>query len=418
MKFTLFYEIQLPTPHTPDDVSRMFHETLEHAALADALGFHAIWGTEHHFLDDHSLSSASEVWLAAAAARTSRIRIGHGIVCMPPRFRHPARIAESVSTLDQVSGGRVELGTGESSSRMELEGFGVDRATKFDAYLEAVGEVVKMMTLTPYPGHDGVHFSMPARNVLPKPRQRPHPPLWVASKPDVAARHGMGCLGFSIAGLDAARQAVDDYYRTLAEDCVPIGRTVNANLGVVSNLFCDRDAGVARELGSHLDFFGFSLAKYYLPGGESRPGRGDAWSTFLRHKPEISTPLAGQPSCVGTPEQVREHLRVLEDLGVDQVILMHQGGRMPHDANCASLELFAREVMPDFLERDVDIQRRKAARMEPIVTRALARRATVAEVPTDDIPVVRPYDFGGTFAPPEQGATTSDATLGALGLDR
>ena len=104
----------------------MFREALEHVELADRLGIQHMWAVEHHFLDDHALSSAPEVWLAAAAARTTNIRIGHGIVCMPPGFTHPARVAERIATLDQVSGGRVEFGTGESSSRMELEGFGVD----------------------------------------------------------------------------------------------------------------------------------------------------------------------------------------------------------------------------------------------------------------------------------------------------
>jgi alkanesulfonate monooxygenase SsuD/methylene tetrahydromethanopterin reductase-like flavin-dependent oxidoreductase (luciferase family) len=77
---------------------------------------------------------------------------------------------------------------------MELEGFGVDVDTKRDAYLEAVEQICTMMTMTPYPGYDGEFFSMPCRNIVPKPAQRPHPPLWVAGKPDVAARHGMGCL--------------------------------------------------------------------------------------------------------------------------------------------------------------------------------------------------------------------------------
>jgi alkanesulfonate monooxygenase SsuD/methylene tetrahydromethanopterin reductase-like flavin-dependent oxidoreductase (luciferase family) len=122
VKFGVFYEIQLPFPHREGDEFRCFREALEHVELADRLGFDYMWGVEHHFLEDHALSSAPEVWLAAAAARTSRIRIGHGIACMPPGFMHPAYIAERIATLDQVSGGRVEFGTGESSSRMELEG--------------------------------------------------------------------------------------------------------------------------------------------------------------------------------------------------------------------------------------------------------------------------------------------------------
>ena len=259
MKFTLFYEMQLPTPWSEGDVSKMFADTLEHVELADSLGIHGIWGTEHHFLEDHSLSSAPGIWLAAAAARTKNIRIGHGIFCMPPAMMPPARIAESVSTLDQISKGRVEFGTGESSSRVELEGFGVDRETKHEAYLESLREVVKMMTMTPYPGHQGEHFSMPCRNVIPKPQQQPHPPLWVAAKANLAAQHGMGCLGFRVSGIDGAREEVRHYYETFESSCVPIGNSVNPNVGVVSMLYCNEDADVAHERGQNLDFFNFSL---------------------------------------------------------------------------------------------------------------------------------------------------------------
>jgi len=233
MKFGVFYEIQLPTPWAPGDHARMFRETLDHVVLADRLGFDHMWAVEHHFLEDHALSSAPESWLPAAAALTSNIRIGHGIACLPPGFSHPARVAERISTLDLVSGGRVEFGTGESASRMELEAFGVDPTTKRAAYLEALEQICNMMAMTPYPGFQGEFFSMPCRNVLPKPQQTPHPPLWVAGKPDVAGRHGMGCLGFNVLSGPMAKAAVDLYYSTLAETCIPIGHAINPNIAVL-----------------------------------------------------------------------------------------------------------------------------------------------------------------------------------------
>ena len=350
MKFGVFYEVQLPTPHREGDETRMFREALEHVALADRLGIHHMWAVEHHFLDDHALSSAPEVWLAAAAARTERIRIGHGIVCTPPGFSHPARIAERIGTLDQVSGGRVDFGTGESSSRMELEGFGVDVDTKRAAYLEAVEQICNMMAMTPYPGYDGEFFSMPCRNIVPKPAQRPHPPLWVAGKPDVAARHGMGCLGFNVVGGHQAKVMVDQYYRTLAEECVPIGHTVNPNIAVLATLHCHRDPDVARRNGEHLKFFGYTIGKYYL-NGQVRPGAGGAWDEFLAVKDSFPEMGDSPTSAIGTPDQIRDHLRALQAAGVDQVMLMHQAGQLDHDANCRSLELFATEVMPEFVER-------------------------------------------------------------------
>src|SRR4051812_19312193 len=186
MKFAVHYELQLPTPWQDGDENRIFREALDHLVLAEQLGFHCAWSVEHHFTDDHSLSSSPATWLAAAAALTSRIRIGHGIACTPPGFVHPARLAEHIATLDQISNGRVEFGTGESASRIELEGFGIDRATKRGAWLEAVGEISNMLVMKPYPGFAGRFFSMPCRNIVPKPFQKPHPPLWVAGKPDLA----------------------------------------------------------------------------------------------------------------------------------------------------------------------------------------------------------------------------------------
>src|SRR5437867_2177051 len=127
MKFGLFYELQLPRPWGAGDEARLVAETLEQIEIADRLGFDSVWEVEHHFLEEYSHSSAPEVLLAAASQRTKRIRLGHGIVQLPFAFNHPARVAERVAMLDLVSGGRVEFGTGEASSNVELGGFGVPR---------------------------------------------------------------------------------------------------------------------------------------------------------------------------------------------------------------------------------------------------------------------------------------------------
>src|SRR5215471_9772532 len=104
MRFGVFYEVQLPTPHHDGDEGRMFREALEHVELADRLGIQHMWAVEHHFLEDHALSSAPEVWLAAAAARTKDIRIGHGIVCTPPGFTPPVPSASPPSTRCRAGG--------------------------------------------------------------------------------------------------------------------------------------------------------------------------------------------------------------------------------------------------------------------------------------------------------------------------
>src|SRR6266487_317295 len=130
MRFGIFYEHQLPRPWGEGDEHRLLSDALEQVELADRVGIDYVWEVEHHFLEEYSHSSAPEVFLAAASQRTQRIRLGHGIVQTPPPFNHPARVAERVAMLDLVSHGRVEFGTGESSSQSEMGGFGVDRDEK------------------------------------------------------------------------------------------------------------------------------------------------------------------------------------------------------------------------------------------------------------------------------------------------
>src|SRR5213595_1645239 len=161
MRFGIFYEHQLPRPWAPNSEQRLFQDALAQVELADGLGIDHAWEVEHHFLEEYSHSSAPEVFLAAASQRTTRIRLGHGIVLMPPGYNHPARVAERIAMLDLVSRGRVEFGTGESASRMELEGFGIPPTEKRAMWREAVAQVALMLSQTPYPGYDGKYFKMP-----------------------------------------------------------------------------------------------------------------------------------------------------------------------------------------------------------------------------------------------------------------
>lgn len=204
MKFGLFYEHQIPRPWNEGDEQKLFQDALDQVELADKLGFDYIWEVEHHFLEEYSHSSAPEVFLGACSQRTKQIRLGHGIVLMPPAYNHPARVAERIATLDLVSNGRVDWGTGESASHMELGGFNVDPSLKREMWEECTRETAKMMVQSPYPGFKGKHFSMPHRDVVPKPVQKPHPPIWIAcSSRDTiryAARHGIGALTFAFVG--------------------------------------------------------------------------------------------------------------------------------------------------------------------------------------------------------------------------
>src|ERR687886_1291802 len=269
MRFGLFYEHQLPRPWAPDGESRLLSDALDQVELADRLGYDYVWEVEHHFLEEYSHSSAPEVFLGAASQRTKRFRLGHGIVQLPPAFNHPARIAERAATLDLISGGRVDLGTGEASSQMELGGFGVPREAKREQWEEALGAIARMFVEEPFAGIDGTHVQMPPRNVVPKPKQKPHPPLWVAcSRRDtilLAARKGLGALSFSFVEPEQAKEWVDEYYAILASDeCVPAGFAVNPNFAVVLPMMLHQDEQTAIDRGiDGAHFFGYSLAHYY-----------------------------------------------------------------------------------------------------------------------------------------------------------
>src|SRR3954447_10301327 len=165
MRFGIFYEHQMPRPWEEGAHERLLLDALEQVELADRVGFDYVWEVEHHFLEEYSHSSAPEVFLAAASQRTSRIRLCHGIVQLPLEFNHTARVAERVATLDLISDGRVEFGTGESSSEAELGGFGVDRETKRDQWDEALDAVTRMFVETPFAGYDGSYLQMPPPHV-------------------------------------------------------------------------------------------------------------------------------------------------------------------------------------------------------------------------------------------------------------
>src|SRR5436309_1366293 len=281
----------MPRPWDGGGEEQRLRDALEQIELADRSGFDYVWEVEHHFLEEYSHSSAPAVFLAAASQRTERIRLGHGIVQIPPPFNHPARVAERIATLDLVSGGRVDFGTGESSSQAELGAFGVDRMTKREQWDEALDAITRMFVEEPFAGYEGDFFSMPPRNVIPKPKQKPHPPVWVAcSRRDtilLAARKGIGALSFSFIEPEAAKEWADEYYAILESDeCVPAGFEWNPNLAVRLPMMLDEDEGKAIEKGiDGAHFFGYSLAHYYV-FGEHRPGQTDVWDEFQAGRSE------------------------------------------------------------------------------------------------------------------------------------
>jgi alkanesulfonate monooxygenase SsuD/methylene tetrahydromethanopterin reductase-like flavin-dependent oxidoreductase (luciferase family) len=389
MRFGVFYEHQLPRPWKAGDEHRLFKEALDQVELADRLGIDFAWEVEHHFLEEYSHSSAPEVFLAACSQRTKNIRLGHGIVQMPPGYNHPARVAERIATLDLVSDGRVEWGTGESSALAELGGFNVPVAEKRSAWLEGTEQCANMMVMDPYPGFQGEYFSMPCRNVVPKPVQRPHPPLWVACSNRetirLAARLGMGALTFAFVDPAEAKLWVDDYYRLIREECTPIGHAVNANIAMVTSFSVHRDEQEALRRGlDGFRFFSFGLAHHYATGIHT-PGRTDIWAQFEKARGEMDLNMGRG---IGTPEKLRAHLAGFAEAGVDQVVFIQQGGRNRHQHICESLELFAAEVMPQFKAGEADRERRKAEALAPFIEAAMKRKSWMPALADADIPTI------------------------------
>jgi alkanesulfonate monooxygenase SsuD/methylene tetrahydromethanopterin reductase-like flavin-dependent oxidoreductase (luciferase family) len=411
MKFGIFYEHQLPRPWNDGAELRLYQEALDQVELADRLGIDYAWEVEHHFLEEYSHSPSPEVFLGACSQRTKRIRLGHGIVLMPPGYNHPAKVAERIATLDLVSNGRVEFGTGESASRAELEGFGIDPAEKRAMWREATEQVANMLAMDPYPGFQGKYFSMPCRNVVPKPAQKPHPPMWLACSSretiHVAAQLGLGALTFAFIDPSEARHWVDDYYTTLERECVPIGHTVNANIAMVTGFSCHREAEEARRRGvDGFRFFGYALAHFYLFGTHT-PGRTDIWKSFEQVRDAM--PEIGGSSGIGTPDELREHIGKFEAVGVDQVIFIQQGGRNRHSHICESLELFARDVMPGFKEHEDKRELEKRERLAPAIAAAMGRKKFTPALADADIPKFSAY--GRTIVDPVSTAQGKGAGL-------
>ena len=413
MKFGIFYEHQLPRPWEDGAEYRLIQDALDQIELADSLGIDYVWEVEHHFLEEYSHSSAPEVFLAAASQRTKRIRLGHGIVQTPPPFNHPARVAERVAMLDLVSGGRADFGSGESSSESELGGFMIEPEQKRAMWEEGLRVAVRCMSETPFTGHSGDFVTMPPRNVIPKPMQKPHPPLWVACSRretiHLAAQHGIGALAFAFVDPEEAKHWVDDYYSTLENEGVPIGDAVNANVACVTTFMCDRDEETALARGIEgANFFGYSLAHYYVFGRHAPAGT-DVWAEYQARRGErgfdpvavamatrendrlgarvVQDGFGGLRGAIGTPDQIRDYLRRYEECGVDQVIFCSQAGKNRHEHIMESLELFGKEVLPEFAEREEKRTRDKERRLAPVIDAVMARK------PASDHPPLPSPDY-------------------------
>jgi len=386
MKFGIFYEHQLPRPWSERAEYELLQNSLDEVELADRLGYDYAWEVEHHFLEEYSHSSAPEVFLAAASQRTNQIRLAHGIIQLTTN--HPARVAERVSTLDLLSHGRVEFGIGEGSSITELHPFDRRFRDKRAVWEDAVRALIPMFTSEAHEYH-GEFFDFPLRNVLPKPYQKPHPPLWVACSQidtiEMAGRRGMGALGFQFVSADAATAWVSAYYNSYVNKLDKLADyTTNPNIAVVSGFMCAETDEEAQRKADGWTFFQFAL-RFYSTHGTIDPGSVSLWDEYTKWR---KTPKGQQPQntgLIGSPDTLRRKLKKFEDSNVDQVILLNQAGNNKHADIVDSLELFAREVMPEFHAREPEHQAWKSA--------VLAGEIELEEIDTD------PFTLRGNSRP-------------------
>ena len=366
MRFALFYEIPVARPWDPDSEHRAYQHTIEQAVAGERFGWDAFWTVEHHFLEEYSHCSNPEVLYGAIAAKTERIRLGYGVRLMPKPYNHPVRTAESVAVLDLISNGRVDVGTGRSSTRAELEGFGINPVDTRAMWQEAIGHVVGCWTNDEYE-FAGEHWSMPRRRVLPKPLQQPHPPLWGATSSEDGHRQvgalGLGLCSFAVGVPPEEVKAKIDVYREAVGRCTePIGAYVHDEAATFTMCVCspDRDEAwaTARESFEWYPKAGArliaSVADYSASLGQDLGNYGyaaDLKATDEGGLLDLLTLeyLAESGACVlGTPDECVEMCRRYEEAGVDLLLCLVNPYKIGHEQVMQTIELMGTQVIPEF----------------------------------------------------------------------
>jgi alkanesulfonate monooxygenase SsuD/methylene tetrahydromethanopterin reductase-like flavin-dependent oxidoreductase (luciferase family) len=364
VEFALFYEIPVPEPWDAGSEHRAYKNTLEQALAGERFGWDAFWTVEHHFLSEYSHCSNPEVLYGAIAALTERMRIGYGVRLMPQPYNHPVRTAESVAVLDLLSDGRVDVGTGRSSTRAELEGFGIDPHETREMWQEAIGHVVGCWTNDEYE-FEGEHWSMPRRRVLPKPLQKPHPPLWGATSSEDGHRQigrlGLGLCSFAVGVPPSEVKKKIDIYRDALTECEqPIGAFVNPRAATFTMNVCaptrDEAYATARESFEWYPKAGArligSVAEYmternqdlgnYAYAADMKATDDQGLLDMLSFEYLVDT----NACAVGTPDDCIAMCKAYEEAGVDLLLCLVNPYKIPHDAVMQTIELMGTEVIP------------------------------------------------------------------------
>jgi alkanesulfonate monooxygenase SsuD/methylene tetrahydromethanopterin reductase-like flavin-dependent oxidoreductase (luciferase family) len=360
MEFGIFNAVCIPP-----QIRQAYGDAAEHRRLMDELayiraadeaGFKYAWASEHHFLTEYSHLSASESFLAFAAAQTKNIHLGSGIFNITPPANHPARIAERVAMIDHLSEGRFEFGTGRGSSTTEQRGFGIeDPDLTREMVAETLPQIVRMWQETDY-SYEGQFFSMPERNVLPKPYTKPHPPLWVAAGSpgtfELAARQGLGVLCFAFGAPEQFAPLIEQYKKEI-QNADPVGGYVNDNVMITTQMLCLEDGARARKVACNMDTgYHLSLVFRYLDTFP-RPAGIPEWPELIPDTtPEqMEKNIANGTVAVGDPEEVVRAVQRFADTGADQLSFGMLSSSMPIEVCEEAVATFGKHVLPLF-DRD------------------------------------------------------------------
>ena len=371
MRFGMFYELQMPKPWSENAEYNTLWQAVEQVTYAEEMGFEQVWLVEHHFLSEFAHSSAPEVTLAIMADRTSKMRLGFGVVLAP--VHHPLHVAARVATLDIFSNGRVDVGVGRTKGPYQLTPFGTDVAQTQGMMIETLECLPGMWTQDVF-SHEGKHWSIPPREVIPKPIQKPHPPLWMACTQEdtfrLAGQLGLGCLVNTLGGIDKTRGLVNAYFEAI-ENSNPVGHFINKQVVASTIGFCDENGGKAREKGSAVASWylnqsrqRFTLEwagvdpnavpdeyKFYTQGGAVRGG-GPSADPQQQKPPSQDELLAGGGYCVGNPDDCIRVIEEFEAMGVNEIMPIFQAGHATHEEVLNSIRLFGKYIIPHFQEKE------------------------------------------------------------------
>ena len=359
VRFGIFFELSVPAPYGSREERQVYANAIEQSIVAEECGFDWVWAVEHHFLEGYSHCSAPELFLTAVAARTSRIRVGHGAVVCVPEMNHPVRVAERAAALDVLSNGRLELGTARSSTWTELGGFSADPDLTKQTWDEYVRVIPRMWTEDTM-AWEGIGWSLPERPIFPKPVQDPHPPMWVTvTTPGTeldAADRGLGCLGVAAVSFAEQERRTAEYHRRV-RTCEPVGKRINDQVTTQNFLYCHEDLDTAARVGGAMAA-SFNLANSRLLWTrEAYPTSAyqSLGNQATKQLAESGTPgdrrALPEGIAIGDPERILTEMKRWESVGVDGVnFILNAMEQIPQEEVLASLRLFAREVLPAFRE--------------------------------------------------------------------